>query len=48
MEGKPHQLANLTGTKEAYYPNKDKGNAINKNIKAGIQQDFDGIYFLKP
>ena len=30
---KPHQ-SNLTGTKEAYYPNKDKGNAINKKYKS--------------
>ena len=31
---KPHQ-PNLTGTKEAYYPNKDK-NEPEKNIKAGL------------
>ena len=30
---KPHQ-PNLTGTEEAYYPNKDKVNVINKKYKS--------------
>ena len=31
---KPHQ-PNLTGTEKAYYPNKNKDNAIKKNTKVG-------------
>ena len=30
---KPHQ-SNPTGTEEAYYPNKDKDNVINKKYKS--------------
>ena len=41
---KPHQ-SNPTGTNKAYYPNKDKDNAIEKNIRAGNLNKFL-IYIL--
>ena len=42
---KPHK-PNLTGTDSAYYPNKNKKDAIEKSIKVGNKKNYLFIFIL--